>query len=126
MSGLIAREQPEQRERCKGGAESRTGGGEGFPGCTSEALGARKLGRGRVERRRVSLMERGIHPRLSRQGDAGGDSCRYSDRAYAEPGVTRSAWMPRRPDWVEEGRSLNVRNKAGREGRTARVSGTDN
>jgi hypothetical protein len=63
MSGLIERDQPEQREKCKGGAESRTDGGEGLTGCTSEALGARKLGRGRFGRRRVSLMERGIHPR---------------------------------------------------------------
>jgi hypothetical protein len=62
MSGLIAREQPEQWEGCKGGAESRTGGAEGLPGCTSEALGARKPGRGRAERRRVSLTPWGIHP----------------------------------------------------------------
>lgn len=68
VSGLIASEQPEPRQRCKGGAGSRTGGAEGLPGCTSEALGARKLGRGRAERRRVSLMPRGIHPRLFASG----------------------------------------------------------
>jgi hypothetical protein len=44
---------------------SRTGGGEGLPGCTSEVLGARKLGRGHAERRRKSLTSRGIHPLFS-------------------------------------------------------------
>lgn len=55
-----------------GGAESRTGGGEGLPGCTSEALGARKLGRGRAERRRASFTPRGMLPRFSaREGERG-------------------------------------------------------
>ena len=48
ISGLIARDQPEQRENMNGGSEVKDDGGEGLPGCTSEALGARKLGRGRA------------------------------------------------------------------------------
>lgn len=35
---------------------------EGLPGCTSEALGARKLGWCRAERRRASLTPWGMHP----------------------------------------------------------------
>jgi hypothetical protein len=49
-------------QTCKGEAESRTGGGEGLPGCTREALRARKLGRGRVECLRASLTPLGILP----------------------------------------------------------------
>ena len=57
----------------KGGAQSRTGGAGGLPGCTSEALRARKLGRDRTSRRRASLTARGILPRIAaRAGERGG------------------------------------------------------
>ncbi len=80
----------EQRFLAKGGRKPKSAGGERGQGraagrghvCTSEALGARKMGRCPDERRRVSLTTRGIHPLFLRQG-AGGASSVRQDRSEA-------------------------------------------
>jgi hypothetical protein len=54
------------------GSGVKDAGGEGLPGCTSDALGARKLGRGHASRRWESLTPRGLHPRFfAREGERG-------------------------------------------------------
>jgi hypothetical protein len=73
-----------KRKNGKGGTESRTAGREGLPGCTSEALGARKLGRGQAGRRRVSLTPLGEHPRYW-VGKAARGSLGRDDEKWLEP-----------------------------------------
>lgn len=87
----------------KGGAQSRTGGAGGLPGCTSEALRARKLGRDRSSRRRASFTARGILPPFFLRERARGGGSRPAGPQRSGARKHAVARMATRPEQPKEG-----------------------